>query len=419
MYRNESFTNGCHDIPEVGNHDSEISQEPYYDERLCNGVKVVIMGPPHSGKSVFIDALSREVDPQFGVTMLSGCPDGEGLWLQRHYDDPEVAALRRKGEFSPEFVEHATESVRNFSGPLAFIDIGGRVSDENRQIAAGATHAIILAGNLQKATEWQAFADELNIPVVAKLHSNYSGRGDVIHTATNEKVVASAHYLERGTSSIERQSVRAAARLVEALANNNVAYWQGVAERELNGESVEVAKENLLRAFGRDNQLSSEDIKGLSALFAEKVEGKKVRLTGFDKGREMVALCFAALDAGAVSVEDNSMRTGPVDVVRIEQGDDTDEELDYVVERMTDGSVFVDVRLDDVIKPVVMQNMRMPAISGERVVISGRIPHWLWASMAVSYAETNKSIAIFTPGEGNMTVWSRNKEEIGEVRSGK
>lgn len=396
--------------------DSGSSEKPYFDERLAKGVKVVIMGPPHSGKSVFIDALSREVDPNLGTTMLSGCPDGEGLWLQRHYDDPEVKVLRRKGSFTPEFVEHATETVQNFEGPLAFVDIGGRVSDENRQIAAGATHAVILAGDLAAVAEWQAFADELHIPVVAKLHSHYAGQTDVTHTANDEKVVASVHYLERGTSDKPRPGVAATARLIESIARGNVAYWQLAAERELDKDTVELTKEGLLGALGSKDVLSQEDIRRLPQVFDGKVEGKSVTLTGFDKGREMVALTFAAIEAGATSIYDNTLRSGAVEVVRIEQSDTpTGQGMDYAVKAIDDHTVFVDVVLDGIIQPSVMTDMKMPEVSDKKVVLSGRMPHWLRASMALSYAETNDGIAIFTPGEGNMTVWSKNGEGIGEV----
>ncbi|NCU38385.1 hypothetical protein EOL96_05000 [Candidatus Saccharibacteria bacterium] len=422
MTVNETAPHVRTDSPEIGPVAIEAGEKPYYDERLANGVKVVIMGPPHSGKSVFIDALIRQVDPNLGVTMLSGCPDGEGLWLQRHYDDPKVKELRRKGAFTPEFVKHATESVQNFEGPLAFIDIGGRVSDENRQLAAGATHAVILAGDLSKVGEWSDFAAELGIPVVAKLHSHYSGNSDVIHTATNEEMIASTHYLERGTSGKVRPSVQAVADILGSLARNNVAYWQSVAERKLDEMSVELTKEGILRAFGRNDELTTDDIRRFHDVFGGKVEGKTVILTGFNKGREMVALTFAALEAGATSVEDNTMRTGAVPVTRIEQDtnvDTGDDDLDYIVKELTDGSVFVDVQLEGVIEPSIMEKMRMPRVDDRRVVLSGRIPHWLRASMAVSYAETNDSVAIFTPGEGNMIVWSRNKKEIGDVSDDK
>ena len=389
---------------------------PRYDERLKNGVKVVVMGPPHSGKSVFIEALSQAVDPELGMTMLGGCPDGEGLWLQRHYDDPEVKKLRRKGTFTPEFVEHAAESVQGFHGPLALIDIGGRVSEENHAIAAGATHAIILAGDLSKVAEWRDFADELGIPVVATLHSHYSGNGDIIHTATDERVVASTHYLERGTGDKERPSVDAVANMLDATVRGNVAYWQSAAERKLGNTATELTKPELLGALGREEALEPSDIAGLYELFAGNAAGKTYRFTGFDKGRELVALCFAALENGATKVEDNSMRTGPVEVIRLQQSVDAVSDVaTYDVSTYGDDGVLIDVALDGIIAPEEMPAMHIPSVDARRVVISGRIPHWLRASMAISYAETCDEVAIFTPGEGNMIVWSKTKEAVGEL----
>lgn len=72
-------------------------------EKLTKGIKVVVGGPPHSGKSVFIEALTQNLDKD-NTFSFSAAPDGEGPWLQRHYDDPDVVKFRQKGKFTPEFV---------------------------------------------------------------------------------------------------------------------------------------------------------------------------------------------------------------------------------------------------------------------------------------------------------------------------
>src|SRR5258708_24305634 len=61
--------------------------------------KIVVAGPPHSGKSVFLGALSDNL-PREDYYLFRACPDGEGSWLGRNYDDAEVVKLRRKGKFS-------------------------------------------------------------------------------------------------------------------------------------------------------------------------------------------------------------------------------------------------------------------------------------------------------------------------------
>jgi hypothetical protein len=49
--------------------------------KLKSGIKVIVGGPPHSGKSVFIEGL-KQVLPDSDTFLFSACPDGEGAWLQ-------------------------------------------------------------------------------------------------------------------------------------------------------------------------------------------------------------------------------------------------------------------------------------------------------------------------------------------------
>ena len=147
-------------------------------EKLKKGIKIVIGGPPHSGKSVFIEALTQNLDKD-NTFSFSAAPDGEGPWLQRHYDDPEVVKFRQKGKFTPEFVADRKKKINDWEGPLMIIDVGGRTSEENAQMIKGATHAIILAGDLSKVAEWRDFFEENNIEVIAKLHSHYQGNKDI------------------------------------------------------------------------------------------------------------------------------------------------------------------------------------------------------------------------------------------------
>ncbi len=415
--------------PQAGviDHDLVNEKEVARQERLARGVKVVVMGPPHSGKSVFIESLMGRFDGDLNATMLSGCPDGEGLWLQKHYDNPDVANLRRKGAFTQEFVAFAAGSVRNFENPLALVDIGGRVSDENRQIAAGATHAIILAGDLGAVREWQVFADELSIPVVAKLHSHYSGDHDTI-LKTGETVVASTHYLERGTGDEERPSVDHVAELLTRLANENTAYWQTVAEQKLQADEIELVPREIAKGLGRVEKTKTlpngaevkaiefepEDAAALYEVMKDVVEGKTVKIDGFVRGWEFTAMTFAALANGAKSIEQNSPN-GYVPVTSLEMSEHKTDGVRYEMTQREDGRVFIDVVLDGPIDPEIMNTLSIPELDAQSVIISGKIPHWLRASIAVSYARTCDEIAVFTPGEGNTIVWSRTGEAVGDL----
>ena len=193
-------------------------------EKLKKGIKIVIGGPPHSGKSVFIEALTRNLDKD-NTFSFSAAPDGEGPWLQRHYDDPEVIKFRQKGKFTPEFVADRKKKIHDWEGPLMIIDVGGRTSEENAEMIEGATHAIILAGDLSKVAEWRNFFEENNIEVIAKLHSHYQGNHDVQRPMEPEKshIVSSVHHLERGEPAADRETIKQVAGLISGLVEGNIA----------------------------------------------------------------------------------------------------------------------------------------------------------------------------------------------------
>ena len=65
------------------------------------GMVVAVGGPPHSGKSVFLAELYRQLLAKrpSGVFLQRACPDGEGMWSAE--TNPQlVAEIRRKGSFS-------------------------------------------------------------------------------------------------------------------------------------------------------------------------------------------------------------------------------------------------------------------------------------------------------------------------------
>ena len=83
-------------------------------------MKVVLAGPPRSGKSCLRQGLKDAVRRIPGAPypyVITACPDGEGSWFQETVNaDPTLAAECKaayKAKFTPAFVERITTSVRN------------------------------------------------------------------------------------------------------------------------------------------------------------------------------------------------------------------------------------------------------------------------------------------------------------------
>lgn len=192
-------------------------------------MKVVLCGPPRSGKSCLRQGLKDAVRQIPGAPypfVITACPDGEGSWFQETVNhDPELAAACKaayKSKFTPEFVRRISESVEKCSLPLTLVDIGGIPSVENEQICAAATHAVLLAGDTSRFPEWREFCAKLGLRIVAEIHSNYHGMDDRVSMSEDGVLTGSVHHLERGEPIANRPMVEALAKHMVALVGKEV-----------------------------------------------------------------------------------------------------------------------------------------------------------------------------------------------------
>jgi len=191
-------------------------------------MKIILCGPPRSGKSCLREGLKQVIIRIKNAPypyVITACPDGEGSWFQETANyDLELAVKYKtayKSKFTPEFVKRIVDSVRNCTLPLTFVDIGGIISEENKEICAHATHAIILAGDMSRIPEWRTFCKELGIKVIAEIFSDYYGHEDTVADMSEDSIFkGSVHYLERGEDVSKRPCIVALAKhLVEQVAH--------------------------------------------------------------------------------------------------------------------------------------------------------------------------------------------------------
>jgi len=192
------------------------TEEPLKERK--SQLKVILCGPPHSGKSCLREGLKEAIKRIDGAPypyMITACPDGEGAWFSEAARRDPVLAKQLKDEykakFTPEFAEKAAGWVKAAATSLNIIDVGGKITSENRKIMKEGTHAVILSGDSSLTEEWEKVCEELGLKVIANIRSDYDGSEDTI--ATDAPVLTgSVHYLERGEDVSRRP-------MVEALAN--------------------------------------------------------------------------------------------------------------------------------------------------------------------------------------------------------
>ncbi len=213
-------------------------------------MKIVLGGPPHSGKSCLREGLKQAIMaiPKSPYPyVITACPDGEGCW---HYEavtnDPENArALKEeyKGKFTDDFVKRVSDDVKTCELPLTLIDIGGKLSKENEIICKHATHIILIAGDMDKLAAWREFSKQLNIQIIAEIHSDINGKADKeLKYSKNSVYQGSIHSLKRGDESIqERPTIKQLAQLLvnmeskieQAVENMTTFYIDVVTNNEL------------------------------------------------------------------------------------------------------------------------------------------------------------------------------------------
>lgn len=186
-------------------------------------MKVVLCGPPHSGKSCLREGLKQAIRRIEGAPypyVITACPDGEGAWFsEAAQQNPELARQLKaayKAKFTLEFAIVRAQWVRDTSLPFNLVDVGGKIDDKNRLIMSHATHAVILAGDMSQVPAWQQVCAELNLKIIALIHSDYNGVADHIQ-AEVPILKGSVHYLERGQDVSNRPTVQALARLLVRL----------------------------------------------------------------------------------------------------------------------------------------------------------------------------------------------------------
>lgn len=385
--------------------------------------KIVIGGPPHSGKSVFLGALTKLLPRQSYYLCREAVPDGEGTWLGRRYDDPDVVALRRKGRFTPARVERAANVVREWdSTPLMLVDLGGRITPENEMVAREATHAIILAGDVSAIPQWRSFFEQdCGLQVIAVLESAYGASEDRIDEGS-EPLSGAVHYLERGVDCTDRPAIQAVAEVLtdlitEAASTPKEGHMEKVIqidelashlgkerqERELpNGRIVQQ-----LVWEGSDLPRIAALLHNSSAQAAE--EYGSVDIDGPGPGWLALALVHEVHPALArLNSPDGFIPVG----CQRPQGEGYGIEWSYEtldLDGIDRPVVKVEFALDPStpLSPSDLDGIAPPGVPMNAVVVlGGRGPHWLTASVGMAYHGRAAAVAPWQPGTGATVAWT-------------
>ena len=159
-----------------------------------DNIKVVLAGPPRSGKSCMREGLKQAIRAIPGAPypyVITACPDGEGAWFQETVNqNPELAAACKaayKAKFTPEFVERIKTSVEKCPLELTLVDIGGIISAYygTEDKVEGIGQDGVLRGSVHHLERGESVAER---PMVRLSPSFWwRGRYNIICQATSDK----------------------------------------------------------------------------------------------------------------------------------------------------------------------------------------------------------------------------------------
>lgn len=397
-------------------------------KEIGNSLKVIIAGPPHSGKSIAENYL-RGLLPVEDTMRIAAQPDGEGDWTQKLYEqNPELAReLRAKGSFTRENVDKWKSQIRNTDSRFALIDVGGVVSPENEEICNEANAMIIVSSDETKNAEWVDLANRTGLNILAVLHSTLEPRQEwFVKTPNkeweNEGLVVG---LDRGKFK-ESQTLRSLA-----------SYMLEKVPERVEQESMEherIGVEDIAEMIGKKEEEiilpGREPIKGLNWK-PEELKEVYIRLQGLSEkggsflvdGRApqwLVVNIVHAMHPNRVALADSKVEGGAVGISGLNTPDgEGSGPLPFQKTEGFHGGTLVQYAKGEFI---IVDNQRMnevipPAVAeGKPVFLSGKTANWAVAEIAMSYAHIVPAVYLYQPGVGFVCAITHSTEhELGSV----
>lgn len=407
---------------------AEIKKAP--KKEIGSIAKIIIAGPPHSGKSIGEKFIRNMLPPQETMRIASQ-PDGEGDWTQNIYgDDSElVQQLRKKGEFSRENVDHWKSQVANTDSRFSLIDVGGVVSPENREICEQANAMIIISSNPEKTQNWIRLANETGLNILSVLQSTL----DKSQTECFSKVSGKDWETEGVVVGLDRGKFKDSTTLRE-MAAYLLDRVSAKEKKEAMVEYVSIGIDSIAEMINKKPEdiflPGREPMKGLNWRAEELPAVYNVLQKMAEKGGNfvidgrapqfLVINILHALHPNRIALADSKVDGGMVGIsgANHPKGEGSgplpwkvtkDFQSGTLVEYAKDQFTIIDSKkLGEVIPPETE--------TGKPVFLSGKTSNWASAEIGLSYAHIVPAVYLYQPGTGFICVISHSIEhKLGSV----
>lgn len=353
---------------------------------------ILLAGPPNCGKSVLSFLLTYRLR-ELGIShyLLRAVPDGEGDWFMVGH--PEVVQTLRtihKTSYSSHFVEHMLHSIHRRVLPL-LVDIGGRPQGEQFGLIRACTHSILLYRTDEERNSWQKILTESGLIPIAELQSALS---------INDSIQQLQPYICGIISSLERDTAKRKIGMTFGAVLERVAGISSYNESDLEREHERQAP------FPVQNERS------LAQRFAVPVEGERAiwspkhlarlsevvpnsaPLAIYGRGPVWLASALAARSLPSLfAIFDARYGWMLPSPIVFDQGQST---LDVKLAPFIDDSIWVNLEIPGgTVEPEEIVLPSFPVSRG--LVLSGKLPRWLFATIVHKVAPEHNWIAVDDP----------------------
>lgn len=375
---------------------------------------VVIGGPPHSGKSVLAYSLTRALRAR-GVShylLRAYPPDGEGDWFHEGEQDV-VRHLRVKGAASDHWLGPLRRDIARRHLPL-IVDIGGLPTQEQESILDECTHGILLTPSDEARRDWMDRFAAHGLVLLADLRSDLRGKHRLDATEPVIRGVLSG--LERGNVA-QGPAFDALVERLEALFRP---FAPDLYRRHMETAPAElvVDLERLARQRGRDpNRWLPEDLGWvLDFLPAEET----LALYGRGPNWLYAAIAVHALPASFYLFDVRLGWTAPP-ALRIGTPSSSALQVRVGWEQGQSAARMEFSLPDSYLDITELEGTTVPPPPAEGLILSGKLPLYLWTALARLYAPRLAWLAVVQPQLrarepiGMIVVYSRAVPPVGTV----
>lgn len=359
---------------------------------------ILIGGPPNRGKSVFVYILHQLLKKNnVAHYPLRATPDGGGNWFHEG-QFPFVTELRQnaKGIWNGEF-EQAVERTL-MKRPLPFlVDAGGRPTPKQEDLFGHCTHYIILGKDEEELTPWRAICERQQLQPLAEVYSTLEGKDLLLSEAKDDLLRLQLGNLDRKRD-VRSEDLNEFSEVWQKLAK-----WVGAVIGYQQAKMWDLHKKSLpLNAIPLNLEQSIKDYSTNSALWKTSMLAplladtpQNQALAAYGRAPTWIYSALALHNRSSFRCFDAQYGwlTPPTLEQRSEGG-----AWEVIINTQNNiiDLAFKLQRTHLTPLPTLIGPLPSPP-AGKTIILSGKLPIWLYVALARHYRKYNQPIAIANP----------------------